>query len=122
MSEAETIEALSNITASATSFFSICISITFAYLTVAYLVGAKLSRFHLTMINMLYALCAAIAGGSALIWWDAWVKLHRRTTRVLNEVWLADNIGWTGAEYVMLGLIIIASIYLMRDVRKTSKK
>ena len=122
MSEAETIEALSNITASATSFFSIFISITFAYLTVAYLVGAKLSRFQLTMINMLYALCAAIAGGSTLIWWDAWVKLHSRTTSVLNEVWLAGNVGWTGAAYVMLSLIIIASIYFMHDVRKTSKK
>ncbi len=120
MNEAETIEALSNIADSATGFLSIFISITFAYLTVAYLAGAALSRLQLTIINSLYVLCAILTGGSTLIWWEAWVKLHSRTTSVLNEVWLTKNIAWLDGGYLMLSSMMIASIYFMHDVRKHS--
>ena len=43
MSEAEAIEALSDVAANAGTFFTIFLSVTFAYLTVAYVVGAALS-------------------------------------------------------------------------------
>ena len=110
MNESEVIEALSNIAASATGFLSLFISITFAYLTVAYLVGSKLSRFQVTVINSLYVLCASLTGGSMLVWTEAWGKLHGRTTSVLNEIWLAEILAWAAGGYVMIGLLILASI------------
>ena len=47
--EAQAIEALADIAAVAATYISVFISLTFAYLTVAYLVGATLNRFQLIL-------------------------------------------------------------------------
>jgi hypothetical protein len=122
MSEAETIEALSNITGSAVGFLSIFISITFAYLTVAYVVGANLTKLQVVVINGLYLFCALLSGSGSMIYWESWSKLHGRTNSVLNEVWLANEFLWTESGYLMFGSIIVMSVYFMHDIRKRSKK
>ena len=122
MTEAEAIEALSNIAINVTAFFSIFISITFAYLTVAYLVGRDLSRFQLTAINSLYVLCTLLMGAATAGWNEAWIKLHSREATVISDIWIIDAIAWTEGLYLMLASIVFASIYFMYDIRKQNRK
>ena len=118
MSEAEAIEALSDMAINVSTFFSIFVSLTFAYLTVAYLVGKELSRFQLVIINYLYILCTVLMGASMAIWNEAWLKLHHRETTVFSGSWLLDAINWKVGAYVMLASILVASLYFMHDIRK----
>ena len=60
MSESDAIEALSEISLNATTYVSIFISVTFAYLTVAYLVGKQLTRFQCLAVSALYFLIAGM--------------------------------------------------------------
>ena len=118
MSEAEAIEAMSDIAINVSTFFSIFVSLTFAYLTVAYLVGRELTRFQLFIINYLYVLCTTLMGASLVTWNNAWLELYHRETTVLSDSWWIEVINWRVGAYVMLGSILVASVYFMHDIRR----
>ena len=52
MTEAETLVSLTDMSDTSLSFISVWISVTFAYLTVAYVVGKDLSRFQYIAITI----------------------------------------------------------------------
>ena len=75
MSEAETIEAVAIFGANSFSIFSVYLSITFAYLTVAYFVGAALNTFQVWVVSGLYVASAGVSTIACVGTTEAWVEL-----------------------------------------------
>jgi hypothetical protein len=61
MSEAEILENISNHMGNAIEALSVYLSVTFAYISVAYVVGAKLSRFQVLVGSTLYLFAALVS-------------------------------------------------------------
>jgi hypothetical protein len=55
MSEAEVLELINQHTSNAFSGFAVFLTLLFGYMTVAYVVGARLSKFQVTLITLLYS-------------------------------------------------------------------
>ena len=123
MTEAEAIESLNGMADVAVSQLSVWVSITFGYLTVAYFLGSKLSRFQCGAVSILYVVTSFLFGGSAIIYVHAWQLTRIREATVFNELALASNlpayVGSTSA--VVLGGTLI-SLYFMHNVRKTPER
>jgi len=66
MTEAETLEMLNMHASNAMGSFTIYLSLTFAYLTAVYVVGAKLSKAQAILISLLYFSWANAFGLSAI--------------------------------------------------------
>ncbi|MGR8949759.1 MAG: hypothetical protein ACU84Q_17085 [Gammaproteobacteria bacterium] len=118
MAESEAIEALADIAAVAATYFSVFMSLTFAYLTVAYLVGATLNKFQLVLTTAIYVLSAAMMGASTTVWTKAWMKLYNREQTVFTGSWVADSFNWETTLSILLTAVVIASVYFMYDIRK----
>ena len=118
MSEQEAIEALSDVAANAATYFSVFISLTFAYLTVAYLVGASLNRFQLILISAIYVLSSSMMAGTVVVWTGAWLKLYHREQTVFTGSWIAELPYWIEGLSVLLIAVLVASIYFMYDIRR----
>ena len=67
MTEAEAMVALAELTDIATAQTSVWLSLTFTYLTVAYLAGKKLSRFQCLAIPALYTVTAGFFGSAMML-------------------------------------------------------
>jgi len=119
MSEGEVIAALTDIGETFSTFTGLWVSVTFAYLTVAYLVGKALSRFQCLAISALYVVSSVLFGTSAQGYADGWVRLHLRETSVFDEVFVFNNVTfYAEAGAVFFGLGTLLSLYFMYDVRK----
>ena len=118
MTESEVIEALSEISMNAATYLTIFISVTFAYLTVAYLVGSSLTRFQAFMASALYLLTSIMTGTATVGFTDTWQKLHAREQSVFNDVWLYQNTEWLVMLLPALTLVVLASLYFMFDIRR----
>ena len=118
MSEAEAIEALTNIGETAGAFYSMWISVTFAYLTVAYLVGQSLTRFQTLAISAIYIFAAWVFGSSAQGYAGSWNRLSLRENTILSESWVFSATpyhGETTAVLVVGGTLL--SLYFMHNIR-----
>ena len=122
MTEFETIEALSNLAANAATFFTVFLSMTFGYLTVAYLVGADLTRFQCFVIAGIYFLSPSVFGAAAITWTSTWATLKARETSVIDDVWIANAVSWSGGVWVIVVVMILLSLYFMYNVRSTTRK
>jgi hypothetical protein len=118
MTEAEATEALVDIAMNCATFFSVCISLTFAFLTVAYFIGSALTRFQLILISAIYAVAELMMGMTFVIWVEAFERLHSREKTILSDIWLLKPIAWSQAGAVLLFAVFLASIYFMYDIRK----
>ena len=118
MTEAEALEVLSDFATNVATYFTMFVSFTFAYLTVAYLVGKSLSRFQCIAASALYIVSAFVAGVTASGWGDAWLTLKAREQTMLSEVWVFEKPGWLPTIVILLSSIALTSLYFMYDVRK----
>jgi len=118
MTEAEAIESLTNIGEIAATYAGLWVSITFGYLTVAYFLGASLSRFQCWVISTLYAVFAVLFSSTTLGYVDSWLRLRRRESTVFDDVWLFSEIPY---YFEFAGFILVAStivsLYFMYNVR-----
>ena len=121
MTEAEATEALVDIAMACSTYFSIFVSLSFAYFTVAYLVGAVLTRFQLVLITLVYGLAQVLMGATFVIWVNAFQKLYHQEETVLSETWLLESFAWTEMAVMLLTLVLAASLYFMYDVRTRVK-
>jgi hypothetical protein len=123
MTEFEAIEALSSIAANAATYFTVFFSLTFAYLTVAYIVGADLTRFQCLVISGIYLLSASIFGVSGVTWTNTWVTLKAQESSALDDVWIANTLSSVGGPWVVLiaASAVLVSLYFMYDVRQNAK-
>jgi len=121
MTEAEAIESLTNIGSLAATYAGMWLSVTFAYLTVAYLVGAKLSRFQVSAISTLYVLLTSISGATTLGYVDSWTKLREREATIFDSVKLFSSAEvYLPATTAFLIFSTCLALYFMYDVRKNS--
>jgi hypothetical protein len=119
VNEGEAIEALANIGELASIFFTLWLSVTFGYLTVAYFLGAALSRLQCWSISVLYVLVALMTGGTAYGYVDGWVQLREREVTILDNVWIFANVdGYLEGTALVLTIASMTSLYFMYDVRK----
>ncbi|MGR8946697.1 MAG: hypothetical protein ACU84Q_01530 [Gammaproteobacteria bacterium] len=88
MTESEVIEALSEISLNAATYMTVFILITFAYLTVAYLVGRSLTKFQCWVVAVLYALTSTMFGVAAVGFTETWQRLREREESIFDEIWI----------------------------------
>ena len=96
-------------------------SITFAYLAAAYFVGPKLSRFQAALATVFYT----IAAGS---WSFFTIVFYRRAIFFMHELTenygiesFAPNDAYLPFYATALGLLILACVYFMYQVRRNAK-
>ena len=106
MTEAEVIESMAILGDGAVNVFTVFISVTFAYLTVAYFVGRSLSRFQLIAISGLYLVTSTTMGATCVACVLAWEKLAPQYPSVLNEIPFFT----IGIWHKVMAIIFIASV------------
>ena len=121
MTESETLQVLSYFAENTATYFTMFVSFTFAYLTVAYFVGRSLSQFQCLAVSGLYVISAAVSGSTTVGWAQAWTLLRTQQKTMLDGVWMFNDIGWIGAVSFLLVTIALVSLYFMYDVRRKSK-
>jgi len=118
VTETDVIEALSELSINAATYMTVFISLTFAYLTVAYFVGRSLSRFQCVAISGLYVLFASMTGASAVAWSEAFQLFRTKERSILDEVWIFENTNWTFTLSPILVMVVFTSLYFMYNVRR----
>ena len=117
MSEFEVLEIVNLYASNAMNSFSIWATFTFAYLTAAYLAGARLTRFQVITVSSLYF----IAAGAFALSGITHLRSFEETFAVYPEYvptayW---SLPWTALAYVLTIGGMAASLYFMYDIRKT---
>jgi hypothetical protein len=115
MTEPEVIEMVNLYASNSMSCFSLWVSFTFAYLTVAYLVGSKLSKVQLYIISTLYVLAGGAFGFAAVTYTESFGTLNSVYPEFSpTDLW---RFPWTLVSSLMLVGGMLASLYFMWDVR-----
>ena len=118
MNESDAIQALSSIGETAGTYVALYFTVTFAYVTVAYLVGGSLSRFQCIAASTVYAISSILFGVTALIYTDAWLLLKERESTIFDNVRLLQSAMWfEGAAMMLIGISSL-SLYFMYDMRR----
>jgi hypothetical protein len=120
MTQAETIEVVNFYASNALNSFSIWVSITFAFLTVAYLAGDKLSKRQVWIISPLYCLISGTFGLASVV--------HVQSFTVLTNTYpdffpaYLWPLPWSLMTQSMLIGGTIASLYFMWDIRHSKRE
>jgi hypothetical protein len=115
MTEPEVMEMVNLYAGNAMSSFSLWVSFTFAYLTVAYLVGTKLSNVQLYIVSSLYIITGGGFALAAVTYTQSFTALNSTYPDFRpTELWL---IPWTLFSSAMLIGGMLASLYFMWDIR-----
>ena len=118
MTEAEVFEVAAAWVGNAITAFTIYISFTFAYLTVAYMAGSRLSRFQVFVVSVLYSLSAASAIFSMMNSLMMWEKALLQGEANMSYQFFFNNPSfWYTYMSSILGLGILVSLYFMWNVR-----
>lgn len=118
MTEAEVIELSIGLGANAIASFSMFISIAFAYLTVCYFIGAKLTLFQTLTVSVVYLVGAGSTAVSIYGYLDAQQKLQDQYPGLMNTVLAIDISIWLVWLPIMILLIIGMSFFFMYQIRR----
>lgn len=118
MSEAETLEVIAIYAANAADSYLGFVSITFAYLTVAYFVGRALSKFQTIAVSGLYLAASMPMAVSCVISTQAWAATMSSKSTVLDTLTLYTGGYWDIYMAILLTAILAISLYFMIDVRR----
>ena len=116
MTEAETISTLTEIAGVAWAFQGSWISVTFAYLTVAYFLGTRLSRFQCLVISTLYVYGAFFFAGTAWTWQKAFEVLQAREKTIVDDV-ISIDVPWPDIGLFLYVSGTLIGLYFMYRVR-----
>jgi hypothetical protein len=124
MTEAEILELVAMYAEGAMTAYSIYLTITFAYMTVAYFVGDKLSHFQVAAASGLYLVGSLTGLLSAYVHVHAWSTLKSEFPGGLSA--LDSSIWWNGEFWKVLIAAslffgILVSLYFMYNVRHTAE-
>ena len=123
MSEVEATAMLAAIGDTVCSFTALWVSVTFAYLSVAYFVGGNLSRFQNLAVSGLYLASALLFGIGALAHTQSWCELEAKYSTSYRRFFLADVVPFytpSMAVFFVVGLCV--SFYFMYNVRRTAQR
>ena len=118
MTEAEAIEALTNIGEVAATYAGLWLSSTFAYLSVCYFVGKSLTTFECLLVSVLYGSSALMFAAAGIGYANSWFLLRAREETILDSIWLFNGMEnyMAGAAVVFFGGTLV-SLYFMYNVR-----
>ena len=124
MTEAEILELVVMYTEGAMTSYSIYLTITFAYMTVAYFVGDKLSHFQVVAASGLYLVGSLTGLLSAYVHVHTWSTLKSEFPGGVSA--LDSSLWWNGELWKVLittSLVIgiLVSLYFMYNVRRTAE-
>ena len=89
MSEEAIIAALTDIGETFSTFTGLWVSVTFAYLTVAYIAGKDLTRFQAGAVTGLYVVSSSLFALSALANSEAWLTTAANSNTVFTTISVA---------------------------------
>lgn len=125
MTEAELYEQIAMYMGNCIAAFTMYVSLTFAYLTVAYLVAARLTTFQAIASTVMYA-CAALSCVATLLTSLSFIGVFGDKLAVITEyrsvVLFSDSDVWVIAMGAMMTAGIFASAYFFYTVRKPETK
>ena len=117
MTEAEALELIAIYVTNAHGGFALYLSVTFAYLVTAYLVGSKLSPFQALAVSGLFFISATIIALSTMASVQAWIAVKRSTSTVIDTVALYNPELWLFTLPVILFPGVLVSLYFMWHIR-----
>ncbi len=104
------------------TYLGLWVTATFAYLTVAYFVGGKLTRFQNVAISGLYVAAASSFAFAALGHTDAFLQLYGREYSVYREIFNAASLRlYLPGFAIIFGGGTLISLYFMFNVRREQK-
>jgi len=118
MTEAEIIEVVAILGANSFSIFSVYLSITFAYLTVAYFIGAALKPVQVWVASGLYVASAGVSTIACVGTTEAWVELIANQPTMLNTLGIYSVHIWDVYMAILMALGMVVSLYFMYEIRK----
>ena len=122
--EAMAIEALTGLSDQIVNYAGLWVSATFAFLTLAYFVGSRLSRFQCGVLSVFYGAFAALAASSCVAYIDLFYRLRARVETVFDESPWTPKSGFDvyghGTAFYMFGGILLA-LYFLHNVRQTDQ-
>jgi len=121
MTEAEVIESMAVLGQGAVSVFTVFVSVTFGYLTVAYFLGRELTKFQLYAITGVYLVTSATMACTGVACVLAWEKLVQEYPSVLDTIPFFTIGVWHSITAVIFAAGMLVSIYFMRNIRHTQK-
>jgi len=117
MSEAEALNFIMMACSNAIASFALYITFTTGYLTVAYFVGAALSRFQALCASGLFVIAAGSIGLSCIVQCNAFESAIATYPTLLNTLPLWTTFSWQLAMSIVIGIGILMSLYFMYSVR-----
>ena len=121
MTEAELLEVVIMYGEAALGTFAVYISILFAYLTVAYFIGANLSKFQTASVTALFLIASTMLTLTCMNCVHVWEKLIPEQPSVLTSLPFFTLGIWHTYMAVSMTMGILICLYFMHDVRKTAR-
>lgn len=121
MSEAELYELVALYLSNCILAFTVYVTLTFGYLSVAYLVAAKLTRFQATVATCVYVFAATsciLTLLNSLSFVGALVGKLSEVSNIYDRVVLDDTAAWFYYMAVTTGSGLAASVYFFYNVRR----
>ncbi|MGR8950684.1 MAG: hypothetical protein ACU84Q_21795 [Gammaproteobacteria bacterium] len=122
MTEAEAMAALTGLGDQIFAGVDTWLALTFGYLTLAYFVGTKLSRFQCIAVSLLYGIGASLYAVALPIHTHAWTILVNQNPTVYNGTWISTpGFTWVIGSAVFYFAGTILALYFMYDVRSNGE-
>jgi hypothetical protein len=122
MTKAESLEVIALYNVNVASYLAIFMSVTFAYLTVAYFQGRALTKFQVRVVSSLYVFWSGLLSLGVYENTVAWGKMVREHETLLNSM----SVYGSGIIHIPTAIILAASIlvslYFMHDVRRNKNE
>jgi hypothetical protein len=118
----EASEAMAMWVANVIESFSVYLTVTFAYLTVAYLAGKKLSGFQVLVISVLYTSAAGISLLSCINQLIFYTAIANEIDSAIAAVPLISGETWIYAISPLLIVGVLVSLLFMWNVRHPKRE
>jgi hypothetical protein len=125
MSEAELLEQIAAYMGNCISAFTMYVSLTFGYLTVAYLVARRLTSFQAIASTSMYvgaSLSCVFTLIAALSVMDGISKELAETSTIWPNTVFTNVAIWIPAMAVIMTAGVVTSVYFFHTVRKSEEK
>ena len=121
MTDADTLELISDYAGNCMTAFSVYLTVTFAFLTVSFLTGAKLTKFQARAVSGLYLISAFSSMMANLLYYqliDESILLFSTEANTIASLTLLNMDLWKSYMLSLQAIGIAVSMYFLYDIRK----
>ena len=102
--------------------FSIYLTITFGFLVVAFVAGARLSRFQSIFVSVFYVIGVLSTYGALLIPQEMGAILVEQHPEIVSDLPIFNITYWKVYMALLLGGGASASLYFLYDIRRAANR